>query len=163
MKDEAERRATLVELLDHWHDFFDEPSPEGSGGDGDPNKPMPADWTLFSSQARWPSVREMRRLLDLLGVLGKGHQAHLVAYTVNVSWRTTDGIVKVKNAHGKWVLKEQRVRQRVVPRWVSMRIVERSLDFMLGQWDQAVPLELPPCLTMRLRPLADSDGWTEAA
>jgi hypothetical protein len=157
-----ERRRVLVELLDHWRDFFDEQADSGTAP-VEEGRELSMDWSLFSSMGRWPSVVELRRCVEMCARMGPSHYRHLVAATAKVEWRLVDKPVKRRNAHGKLVDDVERVRERVVPRWVSSRMVDRALDFVLGVWDQAVPLELPPPLVLKLRPLADADGWTEAA
>jgi hypothetical protein len=164
---EQARRETLLQLLDHWRDFFCEPSGSGQASSDDDGRMLAADWSLFSSMARWSSVVEMKRCVDLLEGLcrhtERSHHAHLMAYSCKADWRLAEVPVKRRDAKGKWIVELQRQRVRLVPGWVVLRMVDRAVDFILCMWSQDVPLELPPALTLKLRPLADADGWTEAA
>jgi hypothetical protein len=151
--------------LDHWRDFFCEPASSGAGFVvvADESRAMPEEWSLFSSMGRWESVVELRRCLERRRVLSPNHYRHLVAYTVNANWRLVDTTVRVRNAHRKFVDKPDRVRQRVVSRWVLPRMAELAIVGIVFDWDREVSCELPPAMTRKLRALADSDGWTEAA
>lgn len=162
-KAKLERRHVLTELLDNWRNFFDEPAASGLVVVDDQTRETSADWSLFSTMQRWPSVVEMRRCVELMARMAPGHYRHLMAYTAYVEWRLVDRPVKRMNAHRKLVDDVERVRARIVPSWILLQMVERALDFVLGVWSREVPLELPPALVRKLRPLADSDGWTEAA
>lgn len=187
-----------MNLLDHWRDFFDELASSGQSVPAEPSKPMPDDWTLFSAMSRYPSVVELRRCVEVLERLGSRHggqdgakipvhHRHLLAYTAYAEWRTVDRPVKRRDARGRWVDDIERVRERVVPPWVSVRIVESAVDMILGLWRRPrqdcegcydgksgwhveacgvhARLELPPALRLKLREFTDQDGThlTEAA
>jgi hypothetical protein len=154
------RRDRIVFLLDHWEDFFEQASSGGLVIVDDQTRRMSDDWTLLSSMSRHPSVVELGRCLELCRRMAKGHYNHLRAF-YGSEWRTIDRPVKKRNAHGKLVDDTARVRERVVPAWVVMRMVERATDFVAGSF-RGEP-EIPVAWDRKLRPLADSDGWTEAA
>lgn len=164
-QEEHDRRCVTVRtLLDHWKDFFCEPASSGLGlVVADESRPMPEAWTLFSSMGRWESVVELQRCLGLRARLSPNHYRHLVAYTVLAEWRLVDRPVKRRDHRNRLVDDVERVKERVVPRWVLPRMAELAIVGVVFDWDRDVALELPPGLTRKLRPLADSDGWTEAA
>jgi hypothetical protein len=114
----------------------------------------------MSPLAKHHSVVELVRCLELCRRMAPGHYRHLIGY-YRAEWRTVDRVVKRRNAHGKLIDDVGRVRERVVPPWVTRRMVERSLDFLCGAYTGEP--ELPRAFTRKLRALADSDGWTEAA
>ena len=163
-----EKRRLVEQLLDHWRDYFD-PASNGqpSHGDGEP-----LGIALLSSMARHPSVVELSRILELCRRMAPGHYKHLAGW-YGAEWRVvraleTDsrGRTKLHPVTGRPLTdpdpKKMR-RERVVPSWVVWRMVDRALDFVCCAWDSGVPLELPLALNRKLRPLADADGWTEAA
>lgn len=154
-----ERRAKIVELLDHWPEFF-EPASSGTTATSTDGGGLP----LLSSMAQHPSVVELGRCLVVLRAKVPRHYRHLFGY-FDAPWRTTDQPVKRKTVGGRAVIETQRVRVRVVPAWVEARMVDRSVDMLGGLWNvrEAGEPELPRPLLAKLRPLSDSDGWTEAA
>lgn len=167
-----ERRQTVIALLDHWHDFF-ELADSGRTTLADPSRPMPADWTILSTMSRHPSVLELGRLLAWLRDHGRAHYGCVLAY-FDAPWRTTVRPRKRRDARGRWVVEDARVRERVLPRELGRhpgcrcgcgmpRPVCLAVDVLAGAWSREVPLELPWPLLAKLRPLADGEGWTEAA
>lgn len=188
-KEREERRRVLVELLDHWKDFFDEPASSGLVVVDEQTKQTAENWSLFSAMQRWPAVVEMRRCVELMGRMAPGHYRQLMAYTAYVDWRLVDKPVKRLNAHRKLVDDIERVRERIVPSWVVPQMVDRALDFVVGVWRfpqkdcdacQGLWLEgvlvrckvhaalvLPPGMQLKLRefvnPETGETGWTEAA
>lgn len=181
-----ERRQIVIGLLDHWQDFFElADSRTGVTADADPDRPMPENWTILSSMSRHKSVLELGRLLKGLREQGPGHYRAVLGY-FEAPWRTTDRPVKQKTlGGGRIVWETRRVRERVVPSFLRQysactdrmcrenmqpphgcalpRPVCTAVDVLASGWDRSVPLELPYALLAKLRPLADSDGWTEAA
>lgn len=156
-----QRCAIVIELLDNWRNFYDEPASiigDGISSTGDVDRPMPETWTLFSTMGRWPAVVELRRCLELRQRQSPGHYKHLVAYSIKAEWRLIDKPIKVRNAHGKWVEKMDRVKERVVPRWISPRMVELAVIGIVFDWDRKVPLTLPPAMTRRLGEFTDQHG-----
>jgi hypothetical protein len=170
-----ERCRVVVDLLDHWRDFFEEPTPNGNQAVDSDDRQSAEDWSLFSSMAKWPSVMELRRCVEILERAGRGrsgertpvHYTHLMAYTAYVEWRLVDRPTKRRDHRGRLVDDVERTRVRIVPSWVSARIVESALDIVLGFWNHEVALELPPGMTKGLREFMNPDtgepSWTEAA
>lgn len=174
-----DRRKRVVEMLDHWPDFFDQSYSTQASVSGEDGLGV----TFVSSMSRYPSVVELVRCVELCRQLARGHYNHLIGY-FGAEWRTVDRPTRRRDVNGKMVDELGRVRERVLPRWLAKAATEpttkcteprcacggqlsrmtcRAIDFVAGVWDQDVPLELPPALTRKLRSLADSDGWTEAA
>lgn len=165
----ANRREIVLELLNHWPDFFDVGSSTGlpassSGGVGVPS---------LSPMARHPSVQELGRLLEWLRGTARGHYVAVRDY-FDSEWRTTNRPVRRRTVQGRTVVETARVRERVLSRELQRfpvcscgcgmpRPVCLGVDVVAGAWDRSVPLERPYALLAKLRPLADSDGWTEAA
>jgi hypothetical protein len=156
------RRTTITTLLDHWNDFHFERSDDGGSNGDDPDREMDPEWTLFSRMSKHPSVAELRLCLALCARMGPRHYKHLAGF-YRSEWRNVDRLVKRRDHRGRMVNDTQRVRERVLPSWIERPLVEHAIDFLLGVWNLDVPLELPKPLQQKLRPLADSDGWTEAA
>lgn len=169
-----EKREKIINLLDHWEDFFDQSYSESSltGEEG-------IGMSFVSSMSRYPSVVELQRCMGLCRKMARGHYNHL-AGTFGAEWRTVTRPVQRRDALGRTVTEPGRVRERVLPTWLAKEVLERgctergcgcglsrmtcrAVDFVAGCWDVKVALELPPALTRKLRALSDSDGWTEAA
>jgi hypothetical protein len=151
-----QKRQTIEGLMDHLEDFFEVGVGTAGSGDGD-------GVARISSMASYPSVVELVRCLELCRRMAKGHYDHLVGF-YRSEWRTVTIMERRRNQSGKTSLEPSRQRERVVPRWVNERMVDRALDFLVGVWDHDVVLELPPALTRKLRPLASEEGepgWTE--
>lgn len=171
-----DRRERIITLLDHWQDF-NEQATSGTPTSAEPTTVLAKDWTLLSSMSRHPSVLELRRCLEQLRLMGPTHYAHLRAY-FDADTRLVDRPCKRRDHRNRVVDDVERVRERVLPftlRGVPAcveriekqpcctrpRTVCRALDALVGLF-HGDP-ELPLALTRKLRPLADSDGWTEAA
>ena len=155
----AEKRKTIEQLLDHWEDFI-LPSVGVTPSAGEEGTGI-----LFASgMGSYPSVRELDRCLGVLAAKLPNHFRHLRGFYAS-EWRTTDVASKIRAANGKMVDAVVRQRVRVVPGWVTWRIVDRGLDVVVALWDPLVVLELPPALRRKLREFTDQDGThlTEAA
>lgn len=186
-----ERQRVLVDLLDRWRDFFDEPGGEPAALNENAEDQIQQElknFTAFSSMAREPVVVEMKRCVDLLERLGSGrrgdkvpvHHRHLMAYTARVEWRIVKGF-EMRRVGSQLVPRIDAVtkqavvdpdpkkmrRERIVPPWVDLRIVGFALDVVLGTWDRRVALELPLGLRKGLREYVNAEtgevGWTQAA
>lgn len=154
-----QKRALIEQLMDHWEDFY-LPSPSGvSTGDGES-----LGVAFVSGMSRYPSVAELGRCLGLCKRMAPRHYAHLVGF-YRAEWRTVTRLQKRRTQSGKTAEEPTRVRERIVPRWVEEKLVDRALDFLVGVWDFAVVLELPPALNRKLREMTDHEGThlTEAA
>lgn len=170
-----QKRQMIEQLLDHWEDFY-LPSPSGvSSGDGES-----LGMAFVSGMSRYPSVVELARCLELTRRMAPRHYAHLIGF-YRAEWKTKTLTKRVRDAagdyvskpilsrvhqeDGTWELVPSRVRERVVPRWVEEKLVDRALDFLVGVWDFKVVLELPPALNRKLREMTDHEGThlTEAA
>lgn len=151
----AQKRQTVEGLMDHLEDFFEFGAGGGQGGEGDGVPKV-------SSMASYPSVIELVRCLGLCKQLAGGHYKHLIGH-YSSEWRIVTKVEKQRTLSGKLDSKPVRSRERVVPAWINPRMVDRSLDFLVGAWDMGVTLELPPALVRKLRPMAseDGEGWTE--
>lgn len=174
-----ERRRILIELLEHWDDFFAIADTSArltttETGDG-PGIPV------ISALSRHASVVELARVLDVCKSMAPGTYKHLRA-RFQAETRLVEKPTKRRDALGRMVDAVERVREPIVPRWVYYemrdpawssgqrerfnierhnRMVERGIDFLAGAFNGQP--ELPLALTRKLRPLADADGWTEAA
>lgn len=181
-----QQRATLIELLDHWRDFFDEPAQSTQVLTTDDEKTS-EEWSLFSSMAFWPAVVELARCVEVARDRWPTHTGHLLAFTAYADWRLTDKPTKIRNAHGKlvWADPVPRVRERVTPAWVSERkamLVIDGIRALVWRWPRGdcgscrdasaalpcpdhTPLTLPPPLRSRLHEFTDQHGthFTEAA
>lgn len=154
-----QKRAVIESLLDHWQDFI-LPSVGVAKGDGE------GLGILFgSSMASYPSVVELNRCLAVLEAKLPNHFNHLKGWYA-AEWRTVDAAAKKRDAHGRMVPTVIRQRERVVPGWVTWRLVDRALDMVVALWGSTVVLELPPALNRKLRETVSESGepaWTEAA
>lgn len=159
-----QRCQTVVALLDHWRDFFDEEADAGDKPPGeDEDEGTSENWTLFSSMGKKQPALELKRCVEFLAGIELVYYRHLMAYTAYVEWRLVNRACKRRDHRGRMVDDTERVRVRIVPSWISLGYVERGVEQIVEVWSDDVPLELPRPLTLKLRPLADSDGWTEAA
>lgn len=166
-----ERRTKILQLLDHWQDFF---QPASSGQTTNTaSDDTPSQTGVISSWASHKSVVELGRCLAVLRRMGPGHYRHLAGF-YDAEWRTTDRPVAARTIGGrKRTTKPVRVRERVVPGWVERRLVERGVDFVAGVWDVrgAGEPELPGGLYRAMRrelvesvdPVTGLPCWTEAA
>lgn len=159
-RNHEQKCATVISLLDHWRDFFCEPPPPFAGIGSDEEKPMPQTWTLFSSMGRHASVVELKRCLELRAKQSPNHYKHLIAYTVNASWRLTDRPTKIRNAHGKmvWKTPPPRVKERVVPSWVKPRMANLCVVGIVFDWKREIALVLPPAMSGKLDEFTDQHG-----
>lgn len=175
------RRQILIELLNHWDDFFAVADTTTrlirKPGEDDDGPGIP----VISALSRHASVVELARCLDLCKAMAPGTYKHLRA-RFQAETRLVEKPTKRRDVHGRMVDAVERVREPIVPRWVffemrdaswtpeqrerlnvqrHQRMVERGIDFLAGAFNGQP--ELPLALTRKLRPLADADGWTEAA
>lgn len=159
-RDHQQKAATVISLLDHWRDFFHEPAQSVAGfAVDDPGRTVDLrDWTVFSSMSRDKTVVELARCLERRQRLSPNHYRHLVAFTVYAEWRLVNTTVKVLNAQRKLVDKPERIRERIVPRWVLPRMVDLCVVGIVFDWDRSVKLRLPPALTGRLDEFTDQNG-----
>lgn len=155
-----QKRETLEQLLDHWADYWEQAS-SGTLGKDDPDRPMPTNWTLLSSMSLHPSVVELVRCVELCRRMAPGHYRHLAGF-YGAEWKNANGTRPGKTRSGKKTTVQCRVRVRVVPSWVNARMVDRSLDFVLGVWSGSVRLELPRALEAEMRQVKTDggDGYT---
>jgi hypothetical protein len=157
-----QKRHTIESLLDHWEDFV-LPNVGGitklSDGEG-------LGLVFASGMGRYPSVVELDRCLGVLRVKVPQHFKHLRGF-YSSEWRVVEEATKIRSASGKMVDAVVRKRRRVVPGWVTWRLVDHGLDMVVALWDSGVVLELPPALNRRLRetmnPETGEPAWTEAA
>lgn len=138
-------------LLDHWQDIF---SPS-----------LTSTWSTFTGggkqkqESRTPSplpemaghssVRKIERALTMLADREPVLARHLKAYRCNAEWRCTDSWVVRRLPSGKRDIVEERIREKIVPNWVSLRKVERAelllMKFVSG--DVYIPQDLWRALT----------------
>ena len=104
-------------LLDQWDAIFDgSPSSEefvsisSSFSSGPPGK--------LPDEASHPTIRELERCLRLLASASPGDYRHLKAFRCGMEWRCVDTWRRVKLASGKYDWVPDRIRERVVPRWI---------------------------------------------
>lgn len=155
-------KRTIIEgLLDHWEDFT-LPSVGGNvwgTGEG-------IGIVFTSGMGSYPSVVELDRCLGVLRVKVPNHFKHLRGH-YSSEWRTADMVAKIASPSNPRKMIETTVRRRVrvVPGWVTWRIVDHALDMLVALWDPGVVLELPPALNRKLREFTDGEGThlTEAA
>src|SRR5215207_6094873 len=108
------RRERIETLLDHWPDFFDSGG-AGTGGGG---------VFMLPGMSRHPSVVELGRALAELKAAHRGSFAHLSGFYAS-PYRTVERQRRIRGKNGKSGLVAERVRERVVPRWVvTARAVE---------------------------------------
>lgn len=153
-----DRRRTIVVLLDHWPDLH---SPASSGlttmtGDGEGGLP------LLSSMASHPSVVELGRCLEQLRQTGPRHYKHLRGH-FDAEWRTVPKRKQKRLSSGRvvWELDpNDRTRERVLPDWLELRLVENGIDFLAGVFkgDPELPRALHDARVKPLREFTDGDG-----
>lgn len=155
-----QRCAIVIELLDNWRNFYLEPaqSVQGFASDDPDRKVTLKDWTVFSSMGKDSTVVELARCLEKRQRQSPNHYRHLIAFTVYAEWRLVNTTVKVLNAQRKLVDKPERIRERIVPRWVVPRMVELATIGIVFDWDRKVKLRLPPALTGKLDEFTDQHG-----
>lgn len=138
-------------LLDHWQDIFD--------------PGVTSTWATFtgtSHQApasKRPSplprmasdltVRKIERALTVLADREPVLARHLKAYRCNAEWRCKNVWQVVTLPSGKKDIVERRVRDKIVPRWVSLSSVAEAENRLLSlvQGDVSIPGELWYALT----------------
>lgn len=103
------RLGRLVVLLDHWPDYY-ETAARDSGPNGDGGV------FLLPGMSRHPSVVELGRALSELRSFAPNKSAHVFAY-YSAPWRNVDQKRRVR-VKGKFMVVDERVRQRVLPAWV---------------------------------------------
>lgn len=133
-------------LLDHWQDIFDagitstwatftgtsHQAPSSRG-------PLP-----LPEMARHSSVKKIERALTVLADREPVLARHLKAYRCNAEWRTTDRWTDRLLPSGRRDIVEQRVREKIVPRWVSLLKVLEAEDLLLRlvHGDVSIPMDL---------------------
>lgn len=138
-------------LLDHWQDIFD--------------PGVTSTWATFtgtSHQApasKRPSplprmagdvtVRKIERALTILADCEPVLARHLKAYRCNVEWRCKDVWQVVTLPSGKKDIVERRVREKIVPSWVSLSCVAEGENILLKlvRGDVSIPQDLWRALT----------------
>lgn len=145
------KRDRVVYLLDHWQDIFD-PSVtstwatfSGTSHQGSASKP-PGHLPRMASDR---SVRKVERALTVLADREPVLARHLKAARCNCEWRTTDKWVVRRLPSGKRDIVEERVREKLTPRWVDPKKVTLAetilVNFVRG--DVSIPQELWLALT----------------
>lgn len=141
----------IVYLLDHWQDIFD-PSVTStwgtftgiSGTSTESRSPSP-----LPRMASHPSVRKIERSLTVLADREPVLARHLKAYRCNAEWRTADKWLVRRLPSGKRDIVEQRVREKIVPKWVERQkvsLAELRLARLI-RGDVYIPMELWRALT----------------
>lgn len=135
-------------LLDHWTDIFDG-GVVSRGIDGSSKSvPRSREPGRLPEMASHPSVTELQRCLSSLAEGDPAGYKHLKAYRC-CEWRTVDTIRSVKLVSGKWDIVPDRMRERIVPRWVSPGLVadaEKTLE-ALFRGEVFIPKDLWDGLT----------------
>ena len=105
-------------LLDQWDAIFDgSPSSEpyvlisSSFGSSPPGK--------LPEEAKHQTIRELERCLRLLASARPGDYRHLKAFRCGAEWRNVDTWRRVKLPSGKYDWIPDRIRERIVPRWLK--------------------------------------------
>jgi hypothetical protein len=117
-------------LLDHWDAIFDgSPSSEefvsvSSSFSSSPPGRLPDEASHFT-------IKELERCLRLLLSACPGDYRHLKAYRCGAEWRNVDTWRRVKLPSGKYDWVPDRVRERVVLKWVRPERVEAAERFIV--------------------------------
>ena len=138
-------------LLDHWQEIFD-PSVTSTWATftgTSHQSPASRSPTPLPRMASDLSVRRIERALIVLADREPVLTRHLKAYRCNAEWRTTDRWTVRRLPSGKRDIVEQRVREKIVPRWVRESKVAAAelllLQCLPGSID--IPQELWHALT----------------
>lgn len=129
--DEQKRALERVRfLLDHWDAIFD----------GSPSsEPFVSVSSSFSSsppgqlpdEARHHTIKELERCLRLLAAACPGDYRHLKAFRCGAEWRNVDTWRRVKLPSGKYDWVPDRIRERIVPRWLKPERVAAGESFIV--------------------------------
>lgn len=136
-------------LLDHWQDIFDPSLSSGSSFNGRRGHSGSRSPGCFPAMADNRSVKKVENALTALADREPVLARHLKAYRCNCEWRTTEKWFARKLPSGKQEFAEQRVREKIVPRWVDPKKVTLAetvlLNFVRG--DVSIPQDLWLALT----------------
>jgi len=125
------KRAKIGFLLDQWDAIFD--------GSPSSEQEFVSISSSFSSrspgrlpkEAGHPTIRELERCLRLLASACPGDYRHLKAYRCGAEWRNVDTWRRVKLPSGKYDWVPDRIRERIVPRWLRPERVAAGESFIL--------------------------------
>lgn len=119
-------------LLDHWSEIFD-PNVTSGGvpGDGDG---VP----LLPQMSRHPTVVELAGCLGSLAAEDAPAYRHLKAFRCNAEWRQVKAKIRFRGPSGHFLEGDGWRRERIVPDWISARLVMRGEEFLAREFDGEV-------------------------
>ncbi len=138
MGDLLTKRERVEFLLEHWTDFYETMHSHDRIHDSDG-----AALTLMPPMSRHPSVVELKRCVDLAKVSMPVRHSHMMAF-YGAEWRTVTRQKKIRNPHGKLVMSDVRVRERIKQPWIRGQKVRDAVDFITAAFEGPVfiPAEL---------------------
>lgn len=96
---------------------------------------------MLGRMANHPSVLELDRCLTVLRDTDGVAFRHVKAYRVGVEWRNVTRWVRTRRLRGKgFELVERRVKEPIVPSWVSREAVQRGEDRLVSEFQGEVYL-----------------------
>lgn len=135
-------------VLDHWQDIFDVLVSNSRPKDS-PGRSSSTHTPSLPPMAKDRGVRRIECALTILADKEPVLARHLKAYRCNAEWRIADKWVVRRLPSGKRDIVEDRVREKVVPDWVSLPKVHRAelLLLKLLRNDVSIPGDLWKALT----------------
>lgn len=139
-------------ILDHWQDIY---YPGGSDSlatfTGTSHQaPTSKEPRALPRMADHRTVRLLERALCTLATSEPDLTRHLKAFRCNADWRTIDRWYVRRLPSGKPDIVEQRVRERIVPTWVSLTKVRLAEVLLVRLLPDSI--EIPPELWRALKP-----------
>jgi hypothetical protein len=137
---EARKLERVRYLLDHWDDIFDGAAAASDSSASGERLGI----SLLPRMANHPSVKELSRCLALLASASPGDYRHLKSYRCGAEWRNVDTWRRMKLPSGKYDWEPDRIRERIVPRWIRPQRVAAGEAFIVRvfQGEVFIPDEL---------------------
>lgn len=136
-------------VLDRWQDIFDVTVSSSRPKDGSRASSSSREPGSLPEMADDHSIRKIECALTILADREPVLARHLKAYRCNAEWRTADRWTVRRLPSGKRDIVEQRVREKIVPSWVSLAKVSSAEHLLLKllHGDVSIPRDLWRALT----------------